>query len=259
MCGIFCSLSRHGYIAPDSTTQQFLQNRGPDSVGQHQFTVVPSDCVEENPALWTYATFWSTVLSLRGSTVVKQPLEDAATRSILCWNGEAWSIDGEIVTGNDSQVVFSKLLKACSGSAEISARAIIAVLSSIRGPFALVFYDGVHQRLYYGRDCLGRRSLLSKYTSDGSLLLSSVSSTIAGESWSEVEANGIYFINLESSSNMNSLVNPSLVPHLRSGEKDDSRWSFVGKFSAPKMMLTESDLAISYSQSHHMQTRRRCQ
>lgn len=168
-------------------------------------------------------TFLSTVLSLRGTELVSQPLTDKGTGSVLCWNGEAWSVNGDAVTGSDSNTVFDLLLKA-SRSPD-SRRAVVQLLSGIRGPYAIVFYDAVNELVYYGRDCLGRRSLLKKTTSDGSLVLSSVCDNATGEAWAEVEADGIYAVELNEFEE-----NPHIthVPHTRLGQVS-SGLSFVGR------------------------------
>jgi asparagine synthetase B (glutamine-hydrolysing) len=204
MCGIYCSLSRHGHIVPDAKTQQLLQNRGPDSVGQHQARIDAASSSQ------LHATFLSTVLSLRGQSIVAQPLHDAATGSVLCWNGEAWSIRGEAVAGNDSLAVFDKLLAACLDSIA----AVVDMLSSIKGPYAFVFYDARHKLVYYGRDCLGRRSLLRKSAPDGTLILSSVCDNADGGTWAEVEADGIYITNLTPSL----LTSTTHLPHRTAGD-----------------------------------------
>lgn len=239
MCGIFCSLSRHGYVVPDTNTKQLLQNRGPDSTGQHQTLIHATGRLEQSGASQVHATFLSTVLSLRGRTIVDQPLKDKATGSVLCWNGEAWTINNDVVTGNDSELVFTELLKACTGSAASSTPGVISLLSSVRGPYAFVFFDAGSKHLYYARDCLGRRSLLTKSTSENTLVLSSVCDNSTGEAWTEVEADGIYIVDLN--------VTPfthTHIPHRRS-DQDGPKLSFVGKSSAVRVSLTAIDPAIS--------------
>jgi len=242
MCGIFCSLSRHGFVAPDNNTKRLLQNRGPDSTGQHE-TLIQADFAP------IHATFLSTVLALRGSSVVEQPLIDDATGSVLCWNGEAWSIGPILVEGNDSTLVFEQLLKACNNSSDESKSAVIRLLSSIRGPYALVFYDASNERIYYGRDCLGRRSLLSKSMPNGTLLLSSVCDIASGEGWQEVEADGMYIVDLQVEDATQPSITASCIPHRRSDEEDKSRLEFVGKSCRPRFLLTTVDIAISRHES----------
>jgi asparagine synthetase B (glutamine-hydrolysing) len=136
-------------------------------------------------------TFTSTVLSLRGDHVTKQPFQDGNTGSVLCWNGEAWKIDGRFVQGNDGEAVFALLSEAsCSGTG--AGEAVLQALRSIEGPFAFVFFDAHSKTLYFGRDRLGRRSLLLCHDDvEGSLAISSVAETCDAK-WKEVEADGIY-------------------------------------------------------------------
>jgi asparagine synthetase B (glutamine-hydrolysing) len=253
MCGIFCSISRHCFIGPDQATIQLLRNRGPDSIGQRQVVVdaSPREDAKVSPAL--HATFLSTVLSLRGTSVVEQPLCHAGTDSTLCWNGEAWSVGDEPITGNDSQLISSKLLSASSNSTpEDSIRAVIALLTSIRGPYAFVFYDALHKLVYYGRDCLGRRSLLRKTTLDDTLVLSSVCDNASGDSWMEVEADGIYIVDLNVS--LSNTLSSSIghVPHRLSDQPQGKDLSFVGKSIALGSLLTCLDSAISADESQHI-------
>ncbi|OAG10006.1 asparagine synthetase domain-containing protein 1 [Paraphaeosphaeria sporulosa] len=194
MCGIFFSLCRARCVSPDTGTARLLSNRGPDSFGTHQVRVHADDDVHYE------ATFVSTVLSLRGTAVAEQPLIDEASGSALCWNGEAWKYAGQPVTGSDSQLVFQNLLQACtastSGERGLAQDQTIRTLFSIGGPYAFVFYDARNKYLYYGRDCLGRRSLLKKHSSGDELIISSVCDNSTGEDWVEVEADGIRVVDL---------------------------------------------------------------
>ncbi|KAF2844791.1 hypothetical protein T440DRAFT_523193 [Plenodomus tracheiphilus IPT5] len=238
MCGIFCSLSCHGFVSPDPNTTQLLVNRGPDSTGQLEKTI------ETRCSSHVHATFLSTVLALRGSAIVQQPLTDAATGSVLCWNGEAWSIAGEAVPGNDSELVFERLVKACAVSAEESAAAAVALLSSIRGPYALVFYDACHKRVYFGRDCLGRRSLLRKKTADGTLVFSSVCDNFSSDAWSEVEADGLYYVDLELVDETKSFFAPTHVPHRRLDQRNGDALSFPLRFPLMNREISSSAPAL---------------
>lgn len=232
MCGIFCTISRDGFISPDAATKKLLQNRGPDSIGQHQVVIEAGlrEDVAEPPKV--HATFLSTVLSLRGKAIVEQPLKDAATGSTLCWNGECWSIGAMVyMTGNDSEPVFAQLLRASSKatSPEAAVAETMQLLATFRGPFAFVFYDAQHKLVYYGRDCLGRRSLLQKTTSDDSLVLSSVCDNASGDSWTEVDADGIYIADLNAFAANRPSSLPTRVPRQLSSQMPEKDISLVGK------------------------------
>ncbi|KAI8087994.1 asparagine synthase-domain-containing protein, partial [Gilbertella persicaria] len=139
--------------------------------------------------------FYSTVLHLRGPSVVPQPLQDT-DHNILCWNGEIF--DGiQIASGqNDTQVLMDQL------QATTTEQAILNVMQTIEGPYAFVYYRASTNKVYFSRDCLGRRSLLW-HQSDHSLLLSSVGRS---SDWKEVPANGIYSVDLTQS------MTPQLIP-----------------------------------------------
>ncbi|KAF1965304.1 hypothetical protein BU23DRAFT_575020 [Bimuria novae-zelandiae CBS 107.79] len=214
MCGIFFSLCRGQPVAPDPDTARRLEHRGPDNIGSRQVQVDANN--DHEPSY--HATFVSTVLSLRGTTVTEQPLVDEASGSVLCWNGEAWKFQGQPVSGSDSQLVFQALLAASITNVKheksLAQRRVVDVLSSIAGPYAFVFYHASNHYLYYGRDCLGRRSLLKKEVTNHDLILSSVCDTSSGEHWSEIEADGIHVIDLSQTSETGPLP-VTHIPHCR--------------------------------------------
>ncbi|KAK0115269.1 hypothetical protein ONS96_013732 [Cadophora gregata f. sp. sojae] len=194
MCGIHAVISRTGFHVPSENLKHLLCNRGPDHTGDHRSRIDAHDAAPY------CITLMSTVLALRGGHVTPQPFVDASSGSALCWNGEAWKIGPDPVTGNDGQAVFNLLVQASSSRtlASDSTIAILEVLRSISGPFAFVFLDKKHGQLYFGRDRLGRRSLVVKYDPDLSIL---ELCSISGEngSWEEVEAGGIYRLSCDES------------------------------------------------------------
>lgn len=210
MCGICCALSINGVPNIAEVPKDFLQRRGPDSCRER--TVSLRNASKQNVTIH----FLSTVLSLRGQDVVAQPLVDEQTGTIFCWNGEAWSIDGKAISGNDSLAVFQLLLSVSKETKSLEASqtkaSLIRALSLIRGPYAFVFYDACSSLLFYGRDCLGRRSLVQSHDSTGNLIFSSVSSwsTASSHAWTEVGADGIYVIDLSGSADQNG--SDTLVP-----------------------------------------------
>lgn len=75
---------------------------------------------------------------------------------------------------------------------------LLSLFSKIEGPFAFVFYKAATNKIWFARDCLGRRSLLWQKSETNAFMLSSVAK--ADQDWEEVPAHGIYCIDLESTS-----------------------------------------------------------
>jgi len=205
MCGIFCSLSKTQHVRPDPEVAKRLSARGPDSQASITTILKPGAAIgSNNHAQLTYVTLHSTVLSLRGSATVSQPLQDGDQRFTLCWNGEAWNIDGQRPHGNDTlliqQLLIDTLTQPLPTSDAVDASEdgwkVAQTLSRIAGPYAFVFFDSLRGRVYFGRDFLGRRSLLRSFTDNGDLLITSVTDGTSTAGWTEIEANGAYVVDL---------------------------------------------------------------
>ncbi|KAI2629485.1 asparagine synthase-domain-containing protein [Xylaria nigripes] len=189
MCGIHATIttSADSGLSPDF--KQALINRGPDHFGHTH---------RENADQKLRLYFTSTVLALRGDHVAKQPLEEhTGTGSVLCWNGEAWRVNGQPVGGNDSEAIFS-MLQSSAVSSQTREGHIADVLRSIEGPFAFVYYDSTTDRVYFGRDRLGRRSLLIKHSSDNDRVTLSSIPFVPMAGWKEVGSDGIWSVDLRS-------------------------------------------------------------
>ncbi|KAK7752888.1 hypothetical protein SLS62_005230 [Diatrype stigma] len=199
MCGIHAVISDGASGEPpplSESLQQTLSSRGPDYFGQVKRDI-PLD-EERTKALHLVLT--STVLALRGDHVAAQPLEDTASDSVLCWNGEAWRLGNETVTGNDGEAILAKLRIAESSvvdASETREACVLNVLRSIEGPFAFLYYDAEAKRLYFGRDRLGRRSLLYNVSEDRRSITFSSIADVPASGWQEVEADGVYSIRLD--------------------------------------------------------------
>lgn len=201
MCGIFFSLSTSSPVLPTEETCGLLRQRGPDSFRVH--TVQRDDALKTAPA---HLTFISTVLSLRGDHVHAQPLVDKESQSVLCWNGEAWKVAGKPVQDNDTELIFQLFLKAVRPSPAFSAedkkdalQRLADLISSISGPFSFVFYDAFNSRLFFSRDCLGRRSLLQGTDENGSLKICSLCDGTSSTVFDEVDTSGVHMIDLTTS------------------------------------------------------------
>ena len=212
MCGIFFSCSQERHQPPSNALFDHLKRRGPDAADSILPSVTLETIAPQRSGLklqtrTCFLNFLSTVLSLRGSSVVRQPLTDLDSGSVLCWNGEAWKIGSQLIQGNDAENVFDTFLNATKrhsdniddnmlASRDHSLQNVFDVLSSITGPYAFVFYDARHHRVFYGRDVLGRRSLLIRRDATTIIELSSTCDPIGAEDWLEVEADGIYVLDL---------------------------------------------------------------
>ena len=231
MCGIFFSCCQEEHQPPSNALLYGLERRGPDgadsvsSTVTLETTVSPKSCSKMQKQIY-FLTFLSTVLSLRGSSIVKQPLRDPETGSLFGWNGEAWSIRNQSIQGNDAEYVFNIFLDATnrhSANADYTLapknyglQGVVDILSSVTGPYAFVFFDAQHHRVFYGRDALGRRSLLTRRYSTTSIVLSSICDPTESEEWMEVEADGIYVLDLTADVDLSVTHIPWVVDHSKS-------------------------------------------
>ncbi|KAL6294857.1 hypothetical protein ACE6H2_002999 [Prunus campanulata] len=144
---------------------------------ESQFSTMPSSAPELH--------FFGASLQLRGISPIVQPLIDSS-KNILVYNGEIFGgidIGGE---ENDSEVLLRLLgeCRSCSpylhktnnfdGMGEGS---VPDILSRIKGPWAIIYWQESSKTLWFGRDAFGRRSLLVHWptVADSRFLLSSVS------------------------------------------------------------------------------------
>ncbi|PWY95104.1 asparagine synthase related protein [Aspergillus sclerotioniger CBS 115572] len=206
MCGIFFSLSASGAVLPNEETCCLLRDRGPDNYHVHNVERKVTNTRSSNEPISVHLTFVSTVLSIRGDCLVPQPLVDATTQSVLCFNGDAWKIAGEPIQGNDAELIFKLLLQAVNihpntdssaDSCTSAVQGVLDVISSISGPFAFVFYDAVNSKLFFTRDSLGRRSLLQGVDETGTFKICSLCDGTSSTHFSEVETDGVYMIDFE--------------------------------------------------------------
>ncbi|RYP77275.1 hypothetical protein DL769_003470 [Monosporascus sp. CRB-8-3] len=241
MCGIHVLISDVNLGSPPPLPEDLrrsLSNRGPDYFGQIRRDVLR----EDGGTILFGLIFTSTVLALRGDHVARQPLEDLESGSVLCWNGEAWRLEGHRVDDNDGEAILARLRVPEGTTTDARETYILNVLRSIEGPFAFLYYDAAAKRIYYGRDRLGRRSLLCNQADDnGSISFSSVAS-VPMSSWKEVAADGIYSVRLDSAADaVGSLdVTTRIIRHdwVRSVEAD--MVSSIGTFNTtvPDLNMT---------------------
>lgn len=123
----------------------------------------------------------SSVLSLQGGRIVEQPCfpDKASSQSFLMWNGEVFG--GEACPpggGSDTIAVahhFFALEKEASTAPVFLHRVARFLETQVEGPYGFVYYASSLCFFAFGRDPIGRRSLLVHYTpQESELLISSV-------------------------------------------------------------------------------------
>ena len=152
-----------------------VDRRGPD------FQQRVSFCIDDHELL-----LHASVLHIRGSIGVAQPVESRCGRYVLAWNGEYYgdSKDGELSKQSDTMMLLQMLIEHPNPP---------QALSDWEGPFALVLIDREQKCVWFGRDRLGRRSLLiGKPGNSKSILISSVQCVHA----QEVPPSGFYRLSI---------------------------------------------------------------
>ena len=113
-------------------------------------------------------TLMASVLHMRGASIVPQPLLHEDTGCVLLWNGEAYRGPGIGPADHDTARLLP-LLAAADDPRQ--------VLEAVEGPYAFIFWRPTTKTLWFGRDKLGRRSLVMRYAAAGDatqLIVSSV-------------------------------------------------------------------------------------
>lgn len=147
---------------------QNVQRRGPDCWNTDQREFFPSNSTDP----WTLSLA-SSVLSLRGQGLTVQPLSSHDGRLHLAWNGEIFDWDASAVSSahatsskvrldtgeNDVQILLDRIQSLLDDGLPCQ-QALNLALAEVEGPYAFVLYDKLESKVYFGRDPLGRRSLL---------------------------------------------------------------------------------------------------
>ncbi|RHZ23130.1 hypothetical protein DYB26_000524, partial [Aphanomyces astaci] len=142
----------------------------------------------------------SAVLHLRGTQLCEQPVHDRHG-NVLLWNGEVFGGASIPIYESDTKYVSHRLASVDddSVSAEVAATLVVDALSMIQGPFAFAWLHVSTNTLFYGRDGLGRRSLVVHTPDDAKrscFLLASVALNSQRDGWEEVACTGVFSLDL---------------------------------------------------------------
>lgn len=135
--------------------------------------------------------FANSLLQLQGYQDRDPCLRDADSGSILLWNGEVYSGLHHTVEENDGVVLFHNLI-SCQTTHDI-----VSTFSRIRGPWSVIYFDGVANVVWFGRDFMGRKSLLFQRSEKGGLLITSTASKRDGETEFREVPPGLYRLDLK--------------------------------------------------------------
>ncbi|XP_065332212.1 asparagine synthetase domain-containing protein 1 [Cloeon dipterum] len=180
MCGIFCLFSSEKCCEKNNKLQSLkshfkssILERGPDCSSELEF----------NLEGWN-AYFFASVLGLQGAEITSQPATDEEG-NLLLWNGDVFG--GPTIPPATSDTTFlSQSLQSTQGSQ----KDIVNILSSVEGPWSFVYWNRATKELWFGRDPLGRHSLLWNAKCSSNLVLSSIGHRLT--EFEEVPAIGIF-------------------------------------------------------------------
>ncbi|KAI5123605.1 hypothetical protein M0805_003421 [Coniferiporia weirii] len=152
MCGILVSVQRVEDVNADfeilwGHLKVANAARGPDAYECHQVVVA----TDEGSSL--DVRFFASELRLRGDKPVIQP--HRSSKAAFCWNGEVFEGLELSASENDGVKLFQKIEDLSDPETELP-----RTLQDIEGPYALTYFHSDSKRIYFGRDPLGRRSLL---------------------------------------------------------------------------------------------------
>ncbi|KAI0036656.1 asparagine synthase-domain-containing protein [Vararia minispora EC-137] len=138
------------WTAPLRVARRRSHHPGPDAQRTHTINLSGPD--GRDLSVYCY----SSELLLRGDALIVQPHINPTTGDTLCWNGEAsFPMYPQIsIRENDGARLFAAL------GALPDPALIPTILGKVEGPYALAYFHNGSRRLFFGRDPLGRRSLL---------------------------------------------------------------------------------------------------
>nr|KAF7404479.1 hypothetical protein H0235_015173 [Vespula pensylvanica] len=200
MCGIFCCISQHSEDSVKHSDEwdkckNLIISRGPDKLVKNFASLTD---------IW-YGHFAASILWMQGLKLVEQPLIDS-DGNILLWNGDVFSGSLVNVLAKDDICDSITILNAFSTSPNIT-----NTLQYIQGPYSFIYFQKSSKVLYFGRDIIGRHSLLLQLNNEKNALTITSVGVKYLKNTMEVPAVGIFAINL-SDTNINLTCYPWKEP-----------------------------------------------
>ncbi|XP_074094165.1 asparagine synthetase domain-containing protein 1 isoform X2 [Cotesia typhae] len=181
MCGIFCYIyyknEKNDEIQWDLIKDN-ISKRGPDKLSSYSQTL--------NDQL--LGNFAAGVLWMQGPEPKVQPCVDDEG-NILLWNGDIFSGPLKIENKSDTSALLTHLKLS---------KNILETINLIEGPFSLIYYQKSTNLLYFGRDFIGRHSLLVKIVKNKSFMLASTANKNI-DNIIELSACGIFIMDCNNS------------------------------------------------------------
>ncbi|KAH9642735.1 hypothetical protein HF086_010388, partial [Spodoptera exigua] len=161
----------------DDQVKNRIKNRGPDDSNTLEIAL-------DNDMT---AFFYGAVLWMQGPELTPQPVE--TEKGVFLYNGDIFD---ETWPNNvsDTLVILDKLH---DNDKTLTEDYIVKQLKTLKGPFAIIYYDKLNKQIYFMRDRIGRSTLLF-YKNENSVIISSV----LGRDYNciEVPATHIQILNL---------------------------------------------------------------
>lgn len=174
-----------------------LNRRGPDARDIRSVSISPNVTIDTA----------STLLSMRGAPQTTNNISMPSNQSIVLFNGEIYDGFEDGASGNrcDTQQIHTLIDRAENVEADF-----FPVLDQLRGPWSIIFWHSGTKRLYFGRDRLGRRSLLISATTNNHVIITSVPPAESRNNFVEFPPVGLAFIDFQN------VKNPVFGLHARS-------------------------------------------
>ncbi|XP_030377092.1 asparagine synthetase domain-containing protein CG17486 [Scaptodrosophila lebanonensis] len=151
MCGIFCAVGNDNLECRlHRELQLLLQSRGPNAHEKLQLDSV----LLAGYVLWQQGSCGPQ----------KQPI--VLGNWAVLFNGDFYNVDEKSTSISDSAWLAEKVAQ-CKGDDEL-----LSLLQQLEGPYCLLMYNRDERVLYFGRDALGRNSLIIERQPNGLNLLS---------------------------------------------------------------------------------------